>query len=107
MKICVPVRPDGQIDPRWGRAENVALADVVAGEIHDWQEVNVAWATLHDEGSEGAHHARVARFLQDHGVQTVAVNHLGPGMQNMLERMGIRVITDLSGDAREAVALLA
>jgi hypothetical protein len=37
------------------------------GEIRGWQEFPVGWGTLHDQGTEGAHHARVARFL--HGNQ--------------------------------------
>ena len=64
MKVCVPVAADGQVDPRWGRADRVAVAEVADGEVRDWQEFTVAWGTLHDQGTEGAHHARVARFLR-------------------------------------------
>ena len=102
MKVCVPITADGQVDPRWGRARRVAVADVTDGEIIGWQEITVAWGTLHDQGTEGAHHARVARFLRDNGVQAVAVDHVGPGMQRMLGSMAIRVVTGLSGDARGA-----
>lgn len=102
MRVCVPITADGQVDPRWGRADRVAVADVTDGEIHGWQEYTVAWGTLHDQGTEGAHHARVARFLRDNQVQAVAVNHLGPGMQRMLGSMAVRVVTGLSGDARSA-----
>jgi len=63
MRVCVPITAEGQVDPRWGRADRVAVASVVDGEIADWQEFTVGWGTLHDEGTEGAHHARVARFL--------------------------------------------
>ncbi len=103
MKVCVPITADGQVDPRWGRADRVALADVADGEIRDWQELMVGWGTLHDQGSEGAHHARVARFLQDNQVEAIAVQHVGPGMQRMLGTMAIRVVTGLGGDARSAV----
>jgi predicted Fe-Mo cluster-binding NifX family protein len=102
MKVCVPVTPDGQVDPRWGRADRVAIAEVADGEIRDWREFTVAWGTLHDQGSEGAHHARVARFLRDNGVKAVAVHHVGAGMQRMLGSMAVRVVTGLSGDARSA-----
>ena len=47
----------------------------------------MAWGTLHDQGTEGAHHARVARFLWDNQVQAIAVGHVGPGMQRMLGSM--------------------
>jgi predicted Fe-Mo cluster-binding NifX family protein len=102
MKVCVPVTADGQVDPRWGRAERVAVADVAGGEIRSWQEFAVGWGTLHDQGTEGAHHARVARFLRENQVQVVAVHHIGPGMQRMLESMLVRAVTGLDGDARTA-----
>jgi predicted Fe-Mo cluster-binding NifX family protein len=102
MKVCVPVTADGEVDRRWGRADRVAVAEVADGEIRDWQEFTVAWGTLHDQGTEGAHHARVARFLRDNGVQAIAVDHVGPGMQRMLASMAIRVVTGLGGDARSA-----
>jgi predicted Fe-Mo cluster-binding NifX family protein len=104
MKICVPVAPDGRVDPRWGRASRVAVADVSDGTIRDWAEFDVNWDTLHDEGSEGAHHARIARFLREHEVSVIAVDHVGPGMQRMLATMGIAIVPAGSPDAREAVA---
>ncbi len=60
MKVCVPVTAEGQVDPRWGRAGRVAVAGVAGGEVRDWQEYTVALGALHDQGTEGAHHARVA-----------------------------------------------
>jgi hypothetical protein len=60
----MPVTADGQVDPRCGRADRVAVAEVAGGEVRDWQEYTVAWGTLHDQGTEGAHHAWVARFLR-------------------------------------------
>lgn len=106
MKVCVPITSDGTVDPRWGRAQRVAVADVEAGEVRDWQEFDVGWGDLHDTGGEGAHHARIARFLRENGVQAVAVGHMGPGMVRMLDTMGIRIVADNSGDARAAVAHL-
>ena len=88
MRVCVPITAEGQVDPRWGRADRVAVASVADGQITDWQEFTVGWGTLHDVGTEGAHHARVARFLRDNQVQPVAVRHVGPGMQRMLGSMG-------------------
>ena len=104
MIVCVPVTGDGAVDPRWGRADRVALATVGAGGVEDWQEREVHWGTLHDTGSEGSHHARVARFLLDNDVEAVVAHHMGGPMAHMLERMGIAVHLDASGDAREAVA---
>lgn len=103
MRVCVPITADGEVDPRWGRADRVAVADVTDGEIHGWQEFTVSWGTLHDAGTEGAHHARVARFLRDNQVQVIAAHHVGPGMQRMLDSMAIPVVTTPGGDARSAV----
>lgn len=102
MRVCVPITDDGEVDPRWGRAERVAVADVTQGEISGWQEYTVGWGTSHDQGSEGSHHARVARFLREHQVQAIAVYHVGPGMQRMLGSMSIRAVIGLSGDAHSA-----
>ena len=102
MLLCVPVTGDGQIGPRWGRAARVAIADVEHGTLASWREVAVAWDDLHDRGTEGGHHARVARFLREQGVQTVLAHHMGPDMLHMLERMGLTVRLGASGDAREA-----
>jgi predicted Fe-Mo cluster-binding NifX family protein len=103
MRVCVPITGDGQVDPRWGRADRVAIADVMGGEICSWQEFTVGWGTSHDQGTEGSHHARVARFLRDHHVQAVVVRHVGPGMQRMLSSMAIRLVTGAGGDSRSAV----
>jgi len=101
--VCVPVRTDGQLDPRWGRAARVAVVRVEAGAISGWEEFEVGWDALHDVGTEGGHHARIARFLLEHGIQAVVAGHMGPPMQQMLERMQLGVHLDASGDAREAV----
>ena len=82
------------------------MATVAGGAVHEWQVFQVDWDTLHDVGSEGAHHARVATFLRDNGIEAIGVNHVGPGMRRMLETMGIRLVTDIAGDARDAAASL-
>ena len=103
MIICAPVTEDGNIDPRWGRADWIAIADVVDGEILNWREIEVSWSTLHDEGTDGSHHARVVRFLKDQKIESIVANHMGDGMTRMLETMGIPVHLGASGDARAAI----
>ena len=78
MKVCVPVTADGQVDPRWGRANRVAVAEVADCEVRDWQEFTVAWGTLHDQGTEGAHHARVAGSCGITGSRRSAFTMRGP-----------------------------
>jgi predicted Fe-Mo cluster-binding NifX family protein len=99
--VCGDYR-HGQVDPRWGRADRVVVAEVTDGQISDWQEFAVGWGTLHDQGTEGAHHARIAPFLRDNRVQVVAAHHVGPGMQRMLGSMTIRIVTGVDGDALAA-----
>lgn len=103
MIVCIPVASDGRTGPHWGRASRVALATVEDGQITEWQEIEVGWDTAHDQGTEGSHHARIARFLRDHEVEVVVANHVGPGMRRMLSTMGIPTVLDAHGDAREAV----
>jgi predicted Fe-Mo cluster-binding NifX family protein len=103
MIVCVPVTTEGMIDPRWGKADRVALAEVVDGEIVSWQEVEVSWSRLHDEGTPGSHHARVVTFLREHQVEAVVANHIGPGMVRMMETMGLPMHLGAAGDARAAV----
>ena len=100
--MCIPVAGDGSIDPRWGRAARVAVATLAGGGVDRWEEFEVGWDRLHDSGGEGEHHARIARFLREHGVERVVAGHMGPPMQHMLGRMGVEVVLGASGPAREA-----
>ena len=102
--VCVPVTVEGLLDPRWGRAERVAVATVSRDGIDIWQEFDVGWGSLHDAGNEGSHHARIARFLLDHRVEAVAAHHMGAPMAHMLEKMGLTVRLGETGSAREAAA---
>jgi predicted Fe-Mo cluster-binding NifX family protein len=102
MRVCLPVTADGQVGPTWGRAERVALAEVVDGRILDWQEVDVGWGSLHDAGTEGSHHARVAAFIRQERVEGVAAAHMGQPMQTMLGKMGVHLMLSAAGEARAA-----
>lgn len=102
MVVCIPVTVDGQVAGGWGRASRVAVATVVGGTIASWQEFEVGWDSLHDRDTEGGHHARIARFLAEHGVNAVVAGHMGPPMQQMLGQMGLRVRLGAIGDARRA-----
>lgn len=101
--ICVPVLPDGTVDPRWGKADRLAVAEVAHGEIRSWEEFQVDWSIRHDEGSSARHHARVARFLLDHHVEAVVAHHVGDGMVRQLGIMKVALHLGAEGDARSAV----
>jgi predicted Fe-Mo cluster-binding NifX family protein len=104
MIAVVPVTAEGGTGHSWGKAPRVAVATVTDGAVTDWQEHEVRWDVSHDEGTEGSHHARVARFLLEHEVGAVVVDHMGAGMVRMLASMGITVLrAEEGGDARAAV----
>ncbi len=103
MIVCIPVTNDGLTGNGWGRARRLAFATVSDGEITGWQELEVGWDASHDEGTEGSHHARVARVLVSHHVDVVVAGHIGPGMVRMLDTMKIRTSLGAHGDARAAV----
>lgn len=102
MIVAVPVTDDGQVDRRWGKARQVAIATVVDGEIKDWTIHETNWDRLHDEGHHGAHHARVVRFLRDNNVEAVVIDHAGASMLNTMTKMRLTITLDASGPARAA-----
>jgi predicted Fe-Mo cluster-binding NifX family protein len=81
----------------------MAIASVEGSIVATWQVHEVAWDAVHDAELEGAFHARVARFLREHHVETVVARHMGEGMLHMLQRMGLQVRLGAAGDARAAV----
>jgi predicted Fe-Mo cluster-binding NifX family protein len=107
VKIAVPIIHDGGanpiIDHRWGRADWVAIAEVADGLINTWEEIEVSWDRLHDEGTDGSHHARISKFLTSNGITMVVADHMGEGMLRMLDTMKITIALDASGSAKEAV----
>lgn len=102
MIVCTPITPDGSIGHSWGRARTVAVIRVEAGDVVTLDTIDVSWNTLHDEGTEGSHHARVARFLRENHVGIVLASHMGTPMANMIDKLGIRLILDAHGDAQSA-----
>lgn len=101
-RVLVTIRPDGTVAPGLGRAPLVAVATVQDGKVAGWQEYAVGWDTAHDEGTEGAHHARIAKFLREREVDAVVTGRAGAGMVRMLGTMGVRLVMDVEGDARVA-----
>lgn len=103
MIIAVPVTPLGMVDPRWGKAHDVVIAHVDGEEIVSWEQHEVCWDDLHDQGEHGAHHARIVRFLRDQRVEAVVINHCGAPMMNTMDKMGLVIVVDAEGEAREVV----
>ena len=88
-----------------GRAQSMAIADVEQGQIESWEVFDVRWDLSHDapdSAGHGAHHARIVRFMKEHGVEAVVTGHAGPPMVHTLDLMGIGVLVNAEGDARQA-----
>lgn len=103
MIVCIPVDETGAVGPHWGRAHTVALAGVENGDLTSWQVHEVGWDVAHDEGTHGSHHARIVRFLREHGVQAIVAGGMGPGMQQVVGKLGLPLVLGAAGDARAAV----
>lgn len=103
MILTVPVTPDGRVDPRFGKAEAMAVATVADGEISDWQLHDVGWDVLHDQGEHGQHHARIVRFLKDNNVQRVVFSHAGQPMLHTMQKMGLELVQVGQMNAKDAV----
>ena len=102
MIVGVTTTPHGTVGGGLGRAQTVAVADVPDGEVTSWTEVPVGWGDLHGIGPEGTHHARIVRFVREHGLERVVTSGLGEGMRTTMGKLGVVVRTDLTGDARAA-----
>lgn len=103
MNIAIPVTGEDTVDPRWGKAHNVAVAKVGPQGIAAWDAYEVDWDTLHDQGPHGTHHGRIVRFLKEHDIDAVVINHAGPPMMNTMAKMGLKIAVGAQGSPREAV----
>ncbi len=102
--FCLTVLPDGAVGGGWGKANTVAIARVSAGIVDSVEIINVGWQALHDEGTEGGHHARIVRFLREHDVTDVATGHMGEGMRNTLTKLGVTLHLESQGAVSDVVA---
>ena len=107
MIVAVTTAPDGTVGGGLGRAQAVAVAEVVDGHVASWSELAVGWGDLHGTGPEGTHHARIVRFMREHAVDCVVTSGLGEGMRTTMGKLGVVVRTDLPGEARAAAVLAA
>jgi predicted Fe-Mo cluster-binding NifX family protein len=92
MVVCATIVGDDQVGGGFGKAQRVAIAQ---GDGEDWQisRVDVRWDLQHDQVADGLHHAQIARFLREQGVEVVVTGHMGDGMVRMLDSMKIKVFS--------------
>jgi predicted Fe-Mo cluster-binding NifX family protein len=103
MNIATPVTASGESAAAWGKAHWIGVATVEDGAVTAWQVHEVAWDVSHDEGTHGSHHARIVRFLKEHDIAAVVVDHMGPGMVQVMQTMKIPVLPASPGDAQASV----
>ena len=103
MIIATPTTATGEAAGGWGRAHWIGIAELQDGEISAWQLHEVGWDISHDAGTHGSHHARIVRFLKEHGVQRVVFAHAGQPMLHTMTKMGLELVQVGSMEARQAV----
>jgi predicted Fe-Mo cluster-binding NifX family protein len=106
LTVCVPINVDGTIHPLLGQAPRVATCHVNGGIVSDWTEHAVDWDNNYGVDVLGVHHPRVIRFLIDHDVDTVVADDVCPGVQRVLTTRGVTLHSQVTGDARSAVAAM-
>ncbi len=104
MNVATPVDGSGNTAHAWGKAHWVGVARVEGDSVVEWDVYETDWDTLHDVGSHGSHHARIVRFLREHDIAAVVVDHMGEGMRQVMAKMGIPLLPSTPGDARASVA---
>lgn len=123
MKIAIAILPNGMINSHMGRTKRVALAAIENGKIADWQEVDVPFGENHDHNHnhhdhhddhhhhdhdhhhhDHHHHDAIGDFMVENGVDTVLVEHVGPGIQHVLNRAKVNVaVVNSMGKAKDIV----
>jgi Dinitrogenase iron-molybdenum cofactor. len=105
MIIAIPVTPDGAVEERWAGPRGSRSPPWWTDASRTGRSTPSAGTSPTTRGTEGAHHARVVRFLRENGVTHVVVDHMGAGMRHTLGKLGIEILPVRSPFAREAVVL--
>ena len=92
MVILATLAGKDTVGGGFGRADRVAVARLQQSGGFQVEEIEVGWGEKHDHHADGLHHAMIAKFLQEQGVDTVVTGHMGDGMVRMLGSMKIRVV---------------
>jgi predicted Fe-Mo cluster-binding NifX family protein len=97
-KVCVSASGSSihsQIDPRFGRCAYFIIADT---DTMDYEYLpNTAHESPHGAG------VQAAQIVANQNVQVVITGMLGPNAQRVLSAAGIKIITGVTGDVRDAV----
>lgn len=98
MKIAISATSptmDAEIDPRFGRCQYFIIADT---ETMEFEAVNNSSAT----SASGAGIA-TAQMIADKSVEAVLTGNCGPNAHGVLSSAGVKIITGVSGNIRDAI----
>lgn len=91
-----------QVGGGLGRAHTMAVATVNPdNDIVAWEEFEVGWDILHEQGPHGSLHGTITRFMRDHEIAAVVTGHMGAPMVNTMMKLGVLPLS-AEGDARQA-----
>lgn len=98
MKICVSASSnslDGNVDSRFGRCPYFIMVD------SETMEFNV----ISNDSINAAHGAGIqaAQTVVNNGVNVVITGNVGPNAFNVLSASGVKIVTGVSGNIREAI----
>ena len=88
---------DANVDPRFGRAAFFVIVDSETGDIVSVLDNSAAIDAAHGAG------INAAAMVADAGVDAVLTGRVGPKAWQVLEKAGVKIISDVSGTVASAV----
>lgn len=98
MKIAVSSTGkdlDAQVDPRFGRCQNLIIVDTDSLEYEVVENSNIS--------AGGGAGIATAQLVVDKGVKAVLTGNCGPNAHQVISAAGLELVTGVSGIVRDAV----
>ncbi|MGC9101353.1 MAG: NifB/NifX family molybdenum-iron cluster-binding protein [Caldisericum sp.] len=89
---------DSMVDPRFGRCPYFIIVDTDTMQFKVIENSGM--------GRQGGAGVNAAQLLVDEGVQVLISGNVGPNAEQALKSGGIRIITGVSGTAKEVIEKL-
>jgi len=96
MRVAVTYE-NGQVFQHFGHTSQFKIYEVIEGKIMGSSLIN----------TEGNGHGALVGYLMVLGVDVLICGGIGPGAQNALSQIGMKLCAGVTGDADEAVLALA